>query len=239
MLKTFVKCFFSISVPAADWCPFAGKHWPFRPFPGAALRCAHSSSPHPASHSLLASLGMAMRARGYKCFLSTGCHHSLVSYFFEELQLMFYLPRSHHSCVSICLISEMYAAAAATLHLSGAHQLTPELSVLNIVSMLIVSEPSKDITLQTRGNSQNVVVSLTRGANVRFQKRQRIQEPTFQPPPPHKHYLQSGKMKSLQRPFISWCHVAKQQALNSSWPKSTARFLGVRLASEVPRSPQL
>lgn len=164
----------------------AGQHWPFRPFTWVALRCVHSSC-----LTWLWTAWLPARAWQwklgieYKCFLSIEYHHSWVSSFFEELQLMFYLPLNHHSCQ---LPSVLFQKCMRPLPLlcikwcSPTHSWAVSFKYSIYAHSAEGSESSIDITLKTRGNSQHVIVSLTWGANVRFQKRQRIQEHTFQIP---------------------------------------------------------
>lgn len=119
--------------------------------------------------------------------------------------------------------------------LSGAHQLTPELSILNIVSVLTLlkGQNPRKISLHA-GRVHYILWPHQHAEQMLDSRKERETRPHF-PDSPQKNYLQSGKLKSLQLPFIGCCPVAKQRALNSSWPVSTARLLGVRLVSKSPR----
>ena len=119
--------------------------------------------------------------------------------------------------------------------LSGAYQLTPELSTLNIVSVLtLLKKQDPQISLHT-GSTHDILLPNRRAEQMLDSTEEKDTSTCF-PGSPQKNYLQSGKLKRLQLAFISWCPVAKRRALNSSWPVSTARLLGLRLVLKSPRA---
>lgn len=95
------------------------------------------------------------------------------------------------------------------------------------------TEPPKDNTLHL-GRTHKNLLSNWHAAQMLDSRKDKDTRTHF-PNSRYKNYLQSGKMKSLQLLFISWCHVARRRALNSSWPISAARLLGVRLVSVGPQ----
>ena len=98
------------------------------------------------------------KPRNYKCFLSRRCHQSLIRYFFLELQLMFYLLLSYHSWQSPSALFQKCMQRLLLFALSGAYQLTPELSTLNIVSVFtLMKRQNPQISLRT-GRTHDILL---------------------------------------------------------------------------------